>query len=778
MKLSLAWIFSHIAQNPFKKLQNDFEKGDFFDAMGQCIAEIERVERIEYPLQDLFIARVIAVQDPKLRLLIPELSQEIDLPMRNDLTVGALCLVIKKKKGFAYVTLADLKADKEGFLGPLWVPESQLTGGWKNDISPWDYILTFDNKSLTHRPDLWGHRGFARELTALFDYRLVPEEYICAALPIRHFATQAPAAAGNAFGLTNQTPQTCTRIAGISLSGVTVQGSLPWMAFRLAAVDARPINTIVDLTNYVMYDLGQPMHAFDQQQIVGNEIRVTRGQRNERVELLDSTAIDLTTDDTVLRDSKQVLALAGIMGGKMSGITPSTKDIFIEAACFNSQAIRMSALHHKLRTQSSTRFEKSLDPHQNTVALLRFIKLMDNNDLVYTPAQALLSLGDLAPEAQISLSHQQIVDKIGMSVTVEQVQTILTHLGCGVFVQETPSGTEYTVTVPTFRATKDISGPHDIIEEVARFIGFNKLPMQLPLIPSKPREHTIVRAKRTIKQQCAFGLNLHEVYNYALYDEAFLEKAHIQPHTVYTVKNPVSQQATRLVTSLIPHLLKNVTENNQQQQACGFFEMGTIWPVDDAGAVHERVALSGLWYAEEPINFYQKKAHLQSLFRALSLSVTWQAPSQPLAPWYHFHQTAELFVGERIIGYAGMAHPAVVKSALERGNAFVFELDATFLCSYQPATPAYHELSKFQSVTTDVSMFVPESVSIDTIEQTIAQADARIYELYIVDYLENQCAVTLRYKAVDQEKSLSKEEIDQLRASVNQAITRLGVTIR
>lgn len=785
MKLSLSWLFSHIKKNPFADFQAEFEKGNFFERIGACVAEVEQVKKITYPIDKIFLATVLSI-DKSFTLSIPELKKDITLPSRTDLAVGDSCLLLKQGDIFNYLSLSDLHAEKDGLVPAVWVPDAQKSGAWKSAIPEWDYVVTFDNKALTHRPDLWGHRGFAREVAVLYGLELLPEEYIFAQKGIRSFTQTTPAVAGNTIGLEMCTALgvnrelNCRRIAGISIPSITCVASFPDMLFRLCAIDAKPLHAVVDITNYVMYDIGQPMHAFDAAHISGNVLKIKQAAPQERLLLLDGTTITLTDTDMVITDAEKVLGLAGIMGGKESSVTRKTSMLFIESASYAAGAIRKSSIKHKVRTESSTRFEKSLDPLYNTQAITRFLHLLDIHDVVYHSAQAIMSLGDVPEEKTISFSQALLAERIGTTVSVDTIHTILSALGFGVH----QSGVEFSVTVPSFRATKDIAIPEDIVEEVARFIGFNNLAMHLPSRIMKPFSNDYIMKRRALKRLCAFGFNMHEVSNYAFYDNQFLQKmglSKVLSESAYTVANPVSEHWTHLVSSLIPHLFKNIEHNVHEHDRMAFFEINNIWK-KIKGKGSEQLSFAGIWYQATELNFYDYKEKVNQIFKLLCLPVIWRKPLLEVAHWYHPYQTAELVFNDTVIGYAGFVRPDSLR-AFSAGHAFIFEIELDLLLKVHKELVTFTPLSLYQPVTTDISLLVPYAVSVDSVEQAIALVDARIYHLQLVDYFEKQQwiserAVTLRYKAVDEEKTFSKKEIDQLRAAVIVAVQALGVTVR
>jgi len=780
MKLSLSWLFDHIQE---KTALSDELVGKIAERLGARTTELDQVKKIVYPLEQLTLAQLKTKSDTTHTLNSPELRKEITVPARKEAVVGSWYLLIKDTKEYRYATNQDLHGEKEGLLPELWVPEADQAGEWKKNIKPVDYIIAIDNKAITHRPDLWGHRGFAREVAALFNYTLRAEDDVAALLPIRHHVQQAPASKEFPFELAIDTA-TCRRLAAMAITEATLKPSAPWMAFRLIAVDSRPLHAIVDATNYVMFDSGQPMHVFDAAAIK-NKLEARNADAGEKVTLLDGETITLTPQDCIIADGRKPLALAGIMGGKESSTTLASTTLIAEAANFDADVIRLSSVHHKRRTESSVRFEKSLDPNQNTFALLRFKRLLNDLNIAYKAPQAIVSLGALAQERIVEVSHTYLQERIGATVSADTVVTNLTKLGFGVVVQQKEKATWYTVAVPTFRATKDVLNKEDIIEEVARLVGYDNLSPHLPSRLMKPLDQQAILKMRALKKHCAFGLQMHEVNNYALYDEELLRTVQYEPRDTIALKNPVSENWRRMVTSLLPHLFKQVASNVPRYEQVNLFEINNVWQhTADAGII-ERKKLGMIFFTyKKDFDFYEGKARLQTLFDLWRMLVVWQKPAteKEMAPWYLAEQSAELVWGDTIIGHAGKAAPRWLQTIGE-GDAFIVELDAQFLLEYQPEPLRYYAVSKYQPVELDISMLVPLTVTVDAIKHAIAQADARIIAVQLTDFFEkaewkDQRSVTMRFTISDADKTLVKQEIDDVWESVVKKVSTQGAQVR
>lgn len=785
MKLSLSWIFDHI-----KESWRDYDVQELIQKFNGTTAEIEKATPISIEWDDFTLARVLSVGSQDVVIESVEWKKKVSLPVRKDAVVGQWYLLKKENKDLRWATLIDLHAEKDGLVAVVACSELDQYGAWREKLVANDYIFEIDNKSITNRPDLWCHRGVAREIAAILGCTLLPEDRFLVEKPIQHYAhrTDAQASSSPSLAVAIDTTTFCSRLAVIPVNAVTAGPSLLWMVARLASVDARPLNALVDMTNYVMYDFGHPMHAFDAKKITGNAIVARQAHRGEKLLLLDDTTIELTEHDCVIADAKNntVLSLAGIMGGRASSVQLQTTELVLEAAHFDATAIRLSAAGHKKRTESSQRFEKSLDPNGNTLALQRYFKLLNDAGITYQANSAIISIGALAQEKVITIEHQFIVNRLGAPILPEQVERILKNLGFGVQSKELEKGAVYTVTVPTFRSSKDVTIKEDILEEIGRFFGYENIHPALPLrmmTPTDASDNARVYQRWNIKNHCAFALHMKEVVNYALYDESFIQQIGLLPTDAPVLKNPLSHHWQRLVTSLVPHLIKNIAQNSVHHDTLRFFEWNCIWHQEDAETIREQRACTGIMYDKlAKNNFYDGKEQLQSLFDMLALLVIWRKPQGTIPACMDRVQIAELVAGERVIGYAGMVNANILHK-VAAGSAFAFELFISELEQVTPLQYGYHEVSKYQAVMLDISMLAPYAVTLSQLEECIASVDARINDVYLVDLFEkaewaDRRSITVRYVVQDSDKTLTGQEIEAVQKSVHEAVKKQGVEIR
>lgn len=605
---------------------------------------------------------------------------------------------------------------------------------------------------------------------------LLPESKFLAAIPLKKVESEFTATKDQPFSIVNSAPKVCKRFAGLYISEVERRDSMLPMALRLLRVDTRAIDFLVDATNYTMLDRGQPLHAFDADYITSKKIEPRMAKEGETLVLLDGTEITLTNKDLVITDGKKPLALAGIKGGRATGVNPCTKSLFVEAANFDATSVRLSAARHKTRTDASARFEKTLDPNENVKGIQAFVKVLENAGVVCKYAPKIISVGAEKKLVVIKLSHNFIVQRIGTELKKGFVKKSLESLGMS--VQETKTG--YSVTVPTFRSTKDVTLKEDIVEEVARLFGYKNIPLELPIFPSQSVLQDHVSRKFLIKQFLAFDAGMREVENYAVADNDFLKKINWKIENGITLANPLSEQRETMIDSLVPHLLSNVETNMANHDSLRFFEAGPVWKIRK-GIVREDKKLAGVFYDKKTIDFYASKQALVKLFAALDLDVTWQKVSSALQ-WASKYQTADLILNNKKIGQCGVVSNKIM-TRFGQGEAVAFEIDLDALCIKKNEPKKFAHLSKYQATKLDISMMLPLSVTVANITEVINSADKRIVDVQLRDIFQkadwtDKKSVTMRFVVNDKTQTLSKEALDSVYELVTKAVTKQGGEIR
>ena len=784
MKISLNWIFDHI-KGEFARI--DIAK--LIDTFIKTTAEIEGWKKVTLNVDEFTLVEVTAIEDDNVQAYSAERNKNYTLSLRGDAVAGALFMIIDADSAAKWATSVNFGGTKEMLLPALSVAENLRKGSWKSTIELQDYIIEVDNKSINSRPDLWGHRGLAREIAAMFDMPLRPLDEFIKQKDVMTYASGAQTYGSNPFSLSIQDPILCTHFTALYVPFIISQASSLHMAVRLSRLDSRAINLLVDATNYVMLDLGQPIHAFDADALSSKHITIGHALPKEKIMLLDGETVELIADDIVVADGGKAISLAGVMGGAATGITPQTKSVLLESAHFDPVTIRRTSARHKKRTESSIRFEKSLDPYQNVDALRRFIFLLDITNVTYQADDHIISLGIIPSPKIITVQHAFIESRLGIIVHAERIVDILKKLAFEV-VQAVENDTiVYTITVPSFRATKDVKIPEDIVEEVGRYIGYDTIPRVMPSLPLRPSDLHKTYTTRAIKKFLSYGLMMHELYGYSFFDESVLKELVWQPIDFVAIKNPVSENYTRLVTTLQAHLLKAVGENSAHHSQLRFYEWGRVWHVQ-GDEIIERKSVSGIFFehsitgSKQAVDFYSGKALLTRLFEQLHIDVTWQSSEKINFPWSSSHQTAALMHKNKQIGIAGMVDESVLHLfSPAGGSAFIFEIDADYLLEYKRPLLRFESLSKYPSVRRDVSMLISTSVTTDMLIHIIKAVDNRIETVSLIDFFakpewKDQKAMTFHVEMCDKEKTLVTEQVEEIWNNVIVQLQQQGAVIR
>jgi phenylalanyl-tRNA synthetase beta chain len=795
MKLSLAWIFDHI--------DADWKKQDanaIFSKFNTSTAEIESFHKFNFNLNNFYLGKITSNSGQTVKLLVPELNKEIELARRQEesdaMYVHLPCPVFMIKKienTFYWANLVDFGLEQTGLLPAFDVSEKDLAGNWKSIFESEDVILEIDNKSITHRPDMWGHRGFAREIAMLLDLPFKDSDLFLTDKNILYFDEKSRVTDKSPVVIENHSPEACKRFTGLYFKSIENKPCNIFVASRLLKVGQRPINGIIDLTNYIALEWSQPVHAYDTTTIADKKIVVRMAKPGEFIELLDGNRLELTNQDLVIADAKAPMCLAGVRGGAGKSINNSTTSVLFESATFDSGTVRRSALRHKTRTDSSARFEKTLDPNQAPQATQRFLKLLDECKIKFECDSDIVCIGQPVQDSIIEVSHDFLEKRSGVQLQESDVVRPLTKLGFGVAVKKTPETVIYVITVPSYRGTKDIKLKEDILEEVIRCYGFNRIPLNLPVFVRKPFDLTPQTRLRKIKSYLVGGAKMSEQQNYIFFDEDFLAELGLSQANTVNVVNPVSQNNFRLVTSLVPGLLKNIKTNHVHNDSLAIFEFARIWGLDSKTPVEHR-SLAGMFFEKHgAVDFYKCKQHIIDLLEAIDLDVKkleWQTLRQaqdekPESEWYREYQCAKILYDGKRIGVAGNVNPVLLSKLKihENNTAFIFELDGDWLLNAPAMLKRYKQIGKFQETYFDLSFLVPLMLLTKEIEAKIYKVKPLIKKVEVIDFFEKADwtdvrSQTFRVWLEHLEKTLEKEEIDQVMQDTIKAIESLGAKLR
>ena len=775
MKISLSWICNYIDSS-----LSSIDVDKLVSLFNTHTAEIEHFEKNTIQLKTIFIVQVVQILSEKIIVHCKELNKDIQLSNRSDIVKSKYYLINEFNNSYCWTTLCHFQSDKEGLFPAISIKANTLDGSWRKQITETDYILDVDNKSINHRPDLWGHYGIAREIAAILNIKLKPLSKNLSKQPVINFDNISKKNNNDSFTISIQ-DENCSRFSGLYCDKFTNKDSDLSIAIALIRVGAKPINGIIDITNYVMFDIGRPMHVFDAKSFESKNIIIRKAKNNEKLIILDGQNLQLTSQDLVIANDKVPVSLAGIVGGKDSGFNEQTTSIVLEAAGFHPTTIRLTAQHFKLRTEASARFEKNLDPMQNITALQRFLYIAKQCGIIKKINYPIISAGKDIIKKSINISHQFIEKRIGSQIDKNFIINTLQKLGFKIQAKKNKHDIIYNILIPTTRMTKDINITEDILEEIIRMYGYDKIELKPIMRQSQPFDTKSIRNISNIKKHLAFSCNMHEIRDYLFFDEDFLSRINFNPLNTINVKNPESKNSTRLITSLVPNLIKNIEANITKQDQLRFFEWNNIWN-NKNNTFNETSSLAGIMFDKKAIDFYNMKNELQGLFNLLNITVAWTKPKSEIDPWYDIHKTTELFIDTKKIGTAGILSQQFLKPIIE-GQAFAFELDGEFLKSISQKKQLFQPWSKYQDVLYDISLLVPLTITSDQIKNSIKSSSEKIINVSLIDFFEKQewsqhRALTFRYTISDSSKTLDKKDIDDVVVKVQTSLEKYKVQIR
>lgn len=631
-----------------------------------------------------------------------------------------------------------------------------------------------------NRGDCFSIRGLARELGALTDTPF--EDLVPPAATISH---------GQCPDIRVEAPAACPRYIGRIIRNVDMRVASPlWLQERLRRSGIRSIDPVVDITNYVMLETGQPLHAFDYQQLNGG-IVVRMAQDKETLTLLDGQTVTLTPDTLVIADQKGPLAMAGIMGGEGSGVSPTTRDILLESAYFDPITIAGKARSHGLHTDSSHRFERGVDWQLQRMAAERATELL----LEITGGEAgeleeVISKADLPTLALVELREERVGQVLGMAIPRHRIETILSRLDLDI---EKDHGASWSIRVPSHRF--DIAIEVDLIEEIGRVYGYNQLPVTQPFFQQTLRPAAESRRPLSRLRDHLVSLDYQEAITYSFVDPALQQL--IEPHQqAVTLANPIASDMADMRTSLWPGLLKTLSHNQKRQQSrVRLFETGLRFRRGSAESAVEDIEqtpmvaglVAGPRLPENCVNdkgavdFYDLKGDLESLAVPLGISLSFTADRHPAL---HPGQSARVSIDGVDAGWIGALHPAVQKKLDLNGTIYLFELCLKSVLTGQ--VPHFHEFSKFPEVRRDLALLVSRETPWSAIEAVVKQAAGetltglRVFDIYQGEHISNdQKSVALSLFWQHPGRTLQDDEVQTLSdAVVAQLQTQLEATLR
>ncbi len=614
-----------------------------------------------------------------------------------------------------------------------------------------DTLFDIDNKSLTHRPDLVGHRGFARELSAIFDAKLTLPEPVLA-LPQKD----------GGLVVDIQT-KGCRRFCGLRVDNVTVEDSPLEVQMRLENLDIRAISNLVDITNWIMMEYGQPMHVFDADKIEG-KIIVRQAKAGETLVALDGETYELSPEDMVVADEQKALSVAGIMGGLDSSVTTDTKNVVFEVANWDPVQIRKTSQRLGLRSDSSMRYEKSLDPEKCRKALMAATERALGLCPKATVSSALVDQypSPFAPK-NLTLSLERLRSHTGLDIEAKAATKILKHLGFGVnFVNE-----NFEIKVPSWRNTKDVSIAEDIIEEVVRIYGLDRVPTILPSFSVEPPAPNYTRRLQWQCRQALAALGYLETYLHSFLVASRAEKTDTTDYV--EISNPLSEEYRFLRRDLWPQMMDKLESELRQHRQVQFFELGKVYHPQKKEVlpteIERLLILRASLETKENDDFFVLKRDLETLLRQLGLNYRFD-PKSSVPDHLHPSKALTLVIEEQVIGSLGVLHPQQLPT--KGASVVVAELNlAPLLVAQRAHEPKHQAPSTFPVVHRDAAFIVPERVYAAEMIAEARAASPLLHHINLFDEYKDDhkigvglknLAFHLSFRAPD--RTLTEEEIE------------------
>ncbi|MDI6591838.1 MAG: phenylalanine--tRNA ligase subunit beta [Patescibacteria group bacterium] len=641
-----------------------------------------------------------------------------------------------------------------------------------------DYILDID--VLPNRgPDCFSHLGIAREISAITGL-------ICE-IPTSTIKEDKNLKAKDFVSVEIKNKEACPRYTARVVTEVKVGSSPKWIQERLKICGLRPINNIVDILNYVMLETGQPLHAFDGEKLEEKKIIVRFAREREKIVTLDEEKYDLNESILVIADAKKPVAIAGIEGGKIPEIDKNTKIVVLESANFNPRVIRRGSRKLDLKTDASWRFEHGIDPNLTEFAINRAAFLIQK----IAKGKILKGLIDFYPKKvfskRIKLDLDYVERLLGIKISLKEIKNILKKLSFK--CSENENSSRSVVEVPTFRL--DISIPEDLIEEIGRIYGYQKIKAAFPiaaLIPPK-RNFEIFwedMAKNILKE-----VGFTEVYNYSFISEedrkifgdpeGKLSVSYGASKNLIEVENPISVEQKYLRPSLIPNLLKNIQKNQRYFSDIKIFELGKTFKKSKIKnqKIEEKKMLTGLLIGNA---FYQAKGILDTLLNKLGISNIWYDEYQPtpeeseISIW-HPKKCAEIKVNHEEIGFLGEISPKILDEMRIENKVVIFDIDFEKLQKLSSEETIYQPISRYPAAVRDIAFLVPREVKVVEVLNKINAVggplvrDVDLFDIYEGEEIpegKKNLAFHIIYQAED--RTLSSEEIDEVQEKIIKAL--------
>ena len=634
--------------------------------------------------------------------------------------------------------------------------------------------VVFEYEITSNRVDCYGVLGIAREAAATFQKKFCP--------PIVE-VKENDEKASDYVKVTVEDPELCPRYCARVVKNVKIGPSPKWMQRCLASNGIRPINNLVDITNYVMEEFGQPMHAYDLDTIANKEIVVRRAGKDEKFVTLDGQ--ERTMDENVLMicDGEKAVGIAGIMGGENSMITDDVKTVLFEAACFDGTSIRLSSKRIGLRTDASGKFEKGLDPNNAQAAIDRACQLMEELGAGEVVGGMVDVCNETREPSRVKFEPEKINKLLGTSLTKEEMIEYLGRVELA-YDEKTDE-----IVAPTFR--QDIHCNADVAEEVARFYGYDKIPMTLPTgeattgkLPFKLR---IQEVARDIAEYCGFSEGMSYSFESPKVFDKLCIPADSDLRKVITISNPLGEDYSIMRTSTLNGMLASLSTNyNRRNKDVRLYELGNVYlpkslPITELP--DERTMFTLGMYGKG--DFFDMKGVCEEFFEKIGMKKKINYDPKSAKPFLHPGRQANMIYEGKVVGYLGEVHPSVADNYSIGEKAYIAVIDILDVLEFAGFNHKYTGIAKYPAVTRDLSLVVPHEVLAGQIEEIFDQRGGNILESYqLFDIYEGaqiekgfkSMAYSLVFRAHD--KTLGENEISAVMKKIMNGLNGLGIELR
>ncbi len=805
MRISIDWIkdFADLSEISAKDLR---------DRVTLSVAEVESIEEKGKFFEDIYVAQITKIEPhpnadklhlvtfdvgrtEKKKVICGAFNLRIGLkspyiPVNKTLPTG---LTLEPKKIRGVISEGMLCSERElGFSdehdGIMELSDDAPVGEnlktYFGEVS--DVILDIDNQSLTHRPDLWGHFGFAREFSAVFQRKFVDPYNESWIKNVESFFTEVSPPIIPKVNIHSS----CTAYWGLSLDNISVGPSPKWIKRRLEAGGLRSLNNIVDVSNYVMLELGIPLHIFDREKITGNQLYIEQLKREEVFETLDGSQRNLQDSDTVIRDSNKTLVLAAIMGGLDSSVSKNTKKIFIEVANWKAHDVRRTSMRLGLRTDASERYEKGLDNQLCYRSLLRAVELIKQlcpkTKVIGRP----LYEGETLKRKKliIPITIEKITKTLGMNISKKNILSIFDSLD---FHVQHENNLLY-VKIPSYRSTKDISCEEDLIEEVGRIVGYNAIVPAPPKCFVKPTQLSSFQfLQRRLKTFLSCYAKAFEVMTYPLIGKPLLEKALLEQKNELVLMNALSRNHDRMRSTLIPGILETLKLNIKTFNEYRFFEVAKVYQADIQYFSREHYHLSLTFYSQKAspfmslVNTCEKMLSFADIPAILVHKNEKFKNSLVREDWSGLHpfEFYNVKIMGKLNGVVFSVHPTMLRNFKIKGHASIMIIDISSLeKTFRQDKTKYSPLPKYPLCHFDYCLEIDKNIQVEEVLSCLKKI--RIKELIsnkvvtVYQGSNHSKYITMRSTFLDHAKTLSGDFLKDAEKTVIKTLEQNGYLLK